>query len=69
MKANPCPDDCTFDWKAFHDQLETAVAHMITDAKIDTPGKDYLPSQASILQLLNYSKAKVDMQAAKEQRQ
>lgn len=68
MKANPCPAECTFDWKAFQDQLDIAVTHMITDAKIDTPGREYLPSQASVLQLMNYTKAHTDMAEAKEKR-
>lgn len=66
MKVNPCPDDCTFNWTEFHKQLDIAVAHMITDAKIDTPREKFAPSKASILQLLNYSVAHVDMEAAKE---
>jgi hypothetical protein len=30
-KIKPCPATCAFDWKKFHKDLDTAVAHAITE--------------------------------------
>lgn len=62
MKALPCPPECTFDWEQFHKDLDTAISHMITDAKISTAGDEYLPSKTSILKLAEYSRQHVDME-------
>lgn len=46
-----CPAECIFDWADFHDKLDTAVAHMITESKI-------MPSKTSITSLLSFSNTK-----------
>lgn len=61
MKVLPCPPECGFDWQAFHQHLDVAAAHLITDAKIDTPGNEYLPSKTSVLTLLQYATEKAQM--------
>lgn len=68
--VNPCPDSCTFDWVAFHTQLDIALAHLITDAKIgQTPPQEYMPSKTPIMHLLEYSNAHAEIEKAKRAKQ
>ncbi len=55
MVIKPCPDTCTFDWVKFHNDLDIALSHMIENADMDTPAREYLPSQAPIMELMKYS--------------
>lgn len=56
--ATPCPKSCGFDWVKFHKDLDMAIAHLIDEADLNTPGEDYLPSKVSLMKFTEYSNAK-----------
>jgi hypothetical protein len=65
--AKACPPECTFDWVAFHKQLDIAMAHLIDDAGPDAPGAEYLPSQVSLMKFAEYSNEKQQLQERSRQ--
>lgn len=56
---NMSEEHCTFDWKEFHAKLDIASAHIINDTK-------NIPSEISLLDLMEYSHKKMKGGTCKE---
>lgn len=50
-----CPKECLFDWIDFHKKLDIAIAHIIDE-------QDKLPSNTSLLEMIQYSFEKQKLQ-------
>lgn len=51
----PCPKSCAFNWVAFHQQLDMALAHFIDE-------QDALPSKTDMVEFAKFSNGKKMLQ-------
>jgi hypothetical protein len=58
IKVKKCPEECKFDWKKFHRELDIAFAHFIEESPLGVHGFSDKP----IMELLEFSNQKQQLQ-------